>query len=438
MSQHPRIPAQVFAHRRNELGRRLYDRVGQCLVLIGSNPAQVRSNDTFFPYRQNSNLLYLSGFAEADAVLVLEVMKTGTAASLFITPSSLERLRWDGPVASIADAREISGIEDVATLDRLEDALGQKQPAALLFDVPDPAKHKAFAGIFGSANPPAQPMQNSELEQEITAMRLIKDEHEIAALKYAADISSAAHKRAMQATRPGIYEYQLQAEIEYEFTRNQAQPGYASIVAAGANANVLHWIKNDCRIGTGDMVLIDAGCEIHGYSADITRTWPAVAFSPEQRALYQQVLKVNEAVIQAAQPGRTFGSLQETAARLLTESLVELELLSGSTDRLIETEAYRRFYMHGVSHWLGLDVHDAGGKLKPDGEQHLLAPGQVLTVEPGLYIDDGEDIPPALRNQAVRIEDDIVITDSGCQVLTGGITKDPAEIDRLVGSAASS
>lgn len=424
-------PGAAFIDRREKLARRLYDRVGECIALIGSNPEQQRSNDTFFHYRQNSHLLYLTGFSESKAVLLMRITARETHSQLFIAQSMPDRVRWDGPVASKEEALASTSVDQVDYLEDIPHALEQLRDWKCRMHAPNPTDHAFFTSILGAK----KKLPASTLEEEISSLRLVKDVYEIGLLSDAARISADAHRRAMATTEPGVYEYQLQAEIEHEFMRNDTVPGYASIVAGGANGCVLHWIKNCDRIGEEDMVLIDAGCEVQGYSADITRTWPARAFTPAQRALYDAVLVANKAVIDACKPGLPFTGLQEIASRSLTEGLVELDLLSGSVDELVEKGAYKRFYMHSVSHWLGLDVHDVGGKHKSNGEQHSLAPGHVLTVEPGLYIDDGDDIPPEFHHQAVRIEDDVLITAAGNRVLTDDITKSPDEIEALVGSA---
>jgi len=272
-------------------------------------------------------------------------------------------------------------------------------------------------------------------------MRLLKDEHEIALMARAGVISAQAHARAMRATRPGMFEYEIEAELLHEFRRNGAQfPAYPSIVASGPQACVLHYNANDRRIADGDLVLIDAGCELDGYASDITRTYPANGrFSDAQRTLYELVLRAQAAALAAIHPGRPYSAIHDAAVRVLTEGMLDLGLLErskvGTLDEAIDTRAYTQFYMHGTGHWLGMDVHDVGAYRDvalPDKPSRPLLPGMALTVEPGIYVRPGEGVPEQFWNIGIRIEDDVVVTDAGCRILSAGAPKEVADIETVM------
>jgi Xaa-Pro aminopeptidase len=264
-------------------------------------------------------------------------------------------------------------------------------------------------------------------------MRLVKDAAELELLRRAVAITAEAHTAAMRAARPGMHEYEIEALVEYTFRRRGAAgPGYTTIVGGGDNANILHYIENDAPLGPGALLLIDAGAEYRGYTADVTRTWPTGArFTDAQRRVYEVVLETQKACVAAVAPGANIDAIHELAVRKLTEGMVRLGLLSGTVDELLKTEAYKRFYMHRTSHWLGLDVHDAGIYYPADAPRQLI-PGMVLTVEPGLYIAAGSaGVPEALQGIGIRIEDDVLVTDTGHEVLTRAIPKEIAEIEQL-------
>jgi Xaa-Pro aminopeptidase len=268
-------------------------------------------------------------------------------------------------------------------------------------------------------------------------MRLVKDETELGLMRRAAEISTAAHRRAMRAARPGRGEFEIEAELVHEFRRHGAQaPAYTPIVAGGANACVLHYVDNGALLKDGDLLLIDAGCEFYGYAADITRTFPVNGrFSAAQRDVYQIVLAAQAAAIDAVRPGNPWDAPHEAALRMLAQGMIDLGLIAGTADAAIETGSYKRFYMHRTGHWLGLDVHDAG-EYKLEGRWRPLAPGMVLTVEPGCYIRAAQDVPEALWNIGVRIEDDALVTPEGCEVLTLGAPKSVAEIEEWMAGRA--
>jgi Xaa-Pro aminopeptidase len=266
----------------------------------------------------------------------------------------------------------------------------------------------------------------------IDEMRLVKDPHELGVMRRAAAISAVAHRRAMQAARPGRFEYELEAELLHEFRRSGAQfPAYWPIVAGGANACVLHYVANDAALRAGDLVLIDAGCELAGYAADITRTFPVDArYSPAQREVYELVLAAQAAAMHKVRAGNAWNEPHDAAVRVLAQGMLDLKLLAGGLDEVLEKETYKRFYMHRTGHWLGLDVHDAGD-YKRAGKWCTLMPGMVLTVEPGLYIRVADDVPERLRGIGVRIEDDVLVTEGDCEVITAATPKSIADIEAL-------
>jgi Xaa-Pro aminopeptidase len=264
----------------------------------------------------------------------------------------------------------------------------------------------------------------------IDELRLVKDGHELAAMRRAADISAAAHRRAMRAAAPGRNEFEIEAELLHEFRRRGAQaPAYTPIVAGGANACILHYVENDRPLGDGDLLLIDAGCELDGYAADITRTFPVNGrYGAAQRDVYQMVLAAQAAAIAAVRPGSPWDAPHQAALRMLAQGMIDLGLVSGSVDAVLESGSYKRFYMHRTGHWLGLDVHDAG-EYKLEGQWRPLAAGNTLTVEPGCYIRPDDRVPQALWNIGIRIEDDVLVTPQGCEVLTAAAPKTVAEIE---------
>jgi Xaa-Pro aminopeptidase len=282
----------------------------------------------------------------------------------------------------------------------------------------------------------AAPERAHDVRAVIDDMRLHKDAHELAIMRRAARIAAAAHRRAMQRARPGRTEYEIEAELLYEFRRSGAQfPAYSPIVASGANACVLHYVANDAVLRDGELILIDAGCELDGYASDLTRTYPVNGrFSGAQREVYEIVLAAQRAALQSVRPGAAWNEPHDAAVKVLAQGLIDLELLPGPLGEALEKETYKRFYMHRTGHWLGLDVHDAGD-YKRDGRWRPLASGMTLTVEPGLYIRAEGDIPERLRNTGIRIEDDVLVTDAGCEVLTAEAPKAIADIEALMRDA---
>jgi Xaa-Pro aminopeptidase len=279
----------------------------------------------------------------------------------------------------------------------------------------------------------AAPGRLHDVRSLIDEMRLVKDAHELGVMRRAARIAAGAHRRAMQAAHAGAMEYEIEAELLHEFRRNGAQfPAYSPIVASGPNACVLHYVANDARLRKGDLLLIDAGCELDGYASDITRTFPVDGkFSAGQRAVYELVLSSQAAAVAAVKAGAGWNEPHDAAVRVLAQGMIDLKLIGGSLDEVLEKETYKRFYMHRTGHWLGLDVHDAG-EYKRGGEWRKLAPGMALTVEPGLYIRAADDVPEAFRDIGVRIEDDVVVTESGCEIITAEAPKRIDDIEALM------
>ena len=413
---------QLFLSRR----QRLLEQIGEGVAISPTAAEVLRNRDTPYPYRPDSYFWYLSGFPEPDAVIVLLGGKDARAL-LFCREKNVEREIWDGFRYGPAAACEAFGFDEAWPIDEFEQKLPDllANRPTLHFALGQNAvwdakisKAREFVSSQGRAGKQA-PTQINDLRALLDSWRLIKDAHEIALMRRAAAITSAAHTRAMRACRPGLAEYALEAEISHEF-RCQGCSGHAflPIVAGGANACVLHYIENDKPLPDGALVLIDAGCEQAAYAADVSRTFPVNGrFSAAQRDAYEIVLAAQDAAFAATAPGRHFMEAHDAAVRVLTQGLVDLKLLAGSVDTLIEKGDFRRYYMHRTGHWLGLDVHDAG-EYKIGNDWTTLQPGMTLTVEPGLYIRPGAGIPSELAGIGIRIEDDVRVTETGCEVYT--------------------
>ena len=430
---------EAFRSRRERLAHSM----GNGIAIVPTAPEQVRNRDATFPYRFDSYFYYLTGFTEPGAVLVV-VAGVEARSILFCRPKNEEREIWDGFRYGPEAARAAFLMDEAHPIEALDEQvpalMGDRE--RLYFSLgADAAWDARMTGWLNSVRARARsgvraPAEVVDLRSLLDEMRLIKDEHELATMRRAAAISAAAHARAMRFARPGLHEYEVEAELVHEFVRNGAQaPAYTSIVAAGANACVLHYVSNRGVLGTDDLLLIDAGCELDGYASDITRTFPVSGrFQGAQKALYELVLAAQANAIAAVAPGRSFSDPHEAAVRTLAQGLIDLGLLQGSLDGVIESGAYRRFYMHRTGHWLGLDVHDAGD-YGAEGRWKPLAPGMVLTVEPGLYVRPGEDVPEAYWNIGIRIEDDVAVAPTGCEVLTAQAPKLVAEIEALMRGA---
>ena len=423
----------IYRRRREQLAQAMQSGV----AVIPTAPEHVRNRDSHFPYRFDSHFYYLTGFAEPEAVLVLSSGKS----LLFCRERSEEREIWDGFRYGPERARERFGFDaahPIGKLDEILPPLLENQPA-LLYPVGDNAEWDARAMRWLNAVRAkvragvTAPDRVQDVRALIDDQRLIKDAHEQGVMRRAARIAAGAHRRAMQSTRPGRGEYEIEAELLYEFRRNGAQfPAYSPIVAGGGNACVLHYVANDAPLRDGDLLLIDAGCELDGYASDITRTFPVNGrFSGPQREVYEIVLAAQRAAVEAVRPGASWIAPHDAAVRVLAQGMLDLKLLSGSLDAVLEKEAYKRFYMHRTGHWLGLDVHDAGDYRRA-GRWRPLAPGMTLTVEPGLYLRAAADVPERLRDIGVRIEDDVLVTAQGCEVLTAEAPKLAGDIEALM------
>lgn len=430
------IDQTIYAQRRS----RLLDIMQHGIAIVPTAPLVARNGDTHFGYRYDSNFYYLSGFDEPDAVLVL-VAGDQRQAILFCREKNFEREVWDGFRAGPDAARVQFGFDAAYPIAKLDEILAElicNQPTLFYPLGHDASWDRLILRLRGEVQSKARsgvraPDVIRDLRSLLSEMRLFKDEHELSIMRRAATISAHAHRRAMQFTRPGQFEYQLEAEILHEFCRHGARhPAYPSIVAGGSNACVLHYVGNKAVLKDGDLLLIDAGCEMSGYAADITRTFPVNGrFSPVQKDVYEIVLTAQAAAITAAIPGETFDSPHNAALRILAQGFIDLKLCFGSLDAVLESESYKRFYMHRTGHWLGLDVHDSG-EYKVDGNWRKLQPGMAFTVEPGCYIRPADDVPEALWNIGIRIEDDVVITAHGNEVLTGAAPRDAADIEALM------
>ena len=435
------ITPQEFARRRRDLMAMMGK---NSIAILTAAPERVRSRDTHFPYRQDSDFHYLSGFPEPEAVLVLLPKRREGEFILFCRERDRAREIWDGYRAGPEGARELYSADDAFPIadiddilpgllegrDRVYYALGRNRAFdGRLLDWLDGIRARARAGAV-------PPEEFVDLDHLLHEMRLFKSAKELGVMRKAGAISARAHCRAMRAARPGLYEYQLQAEIEHAFASEGARhPAYGSIVGGGANACVLHYVENSAPLQDGDLVLIDAGCEYQHYAADITRTFPVNGkFSAPQQALYEVVLAAQLAAIAAVRAGNHWDEPHKATVRVITEGLVELSLLKGKVEDLIASNAYAQFYMHRAGHWLGMDVHDVGD-YKVDNEWRLLEPGMVMTVEPGIYVaPDNRKVAKKWRGIGIRIEDDVAITRKGPEVLTAGVPKTVADIEHLMAS----
>ena len=432
------IPAAEYARRRRQLMRMAGE---DAILVLPAAPVRVRSHDTHYPYRQDSDFWYLCGFPEPDAVLVLVPGRKHGEALLFCRERDPEREAWDGPRFGQDGAVESFGMDDAYPIEDLDEILpGLLEGRSRVYyhfgrDADFDLKligwvNRVRAQVRHGAQPPHEFLELGHLLHE---QRLFKSRDEIRLMEKAAAISVRAHQAAMRAARPGIHEYELQAEVERVFRAADACPAYASIVGAGGNGCVLHYVANTGKARDGDLVLIDAGAEYRNYAADITRTFPVNGrYTREQRALHDLVGAAQAAALACARPGVAFAALHETVVEVLSEGLLRLGLLKGSLEKCIAGEHYRQFYRHKSGHWLGLDVHDVGD-YRIDGQSRLLEPGMVLTIEPGLYVGaDDTSVAAKWRGIGIRTEDDVLITADGHRVLTEGLARSADEIEAFM------
>jgi len=414
--------AAIYRARRE----RVIAEMGEGVMVIATAPEVPRNRDTHYPYRHDSYFYWLTGFTEPEAVVVL-VAGSAPRHILFCRERNEEREIWDGFRYGPAAAREVFAFDETFAFDALDAELPkylENQPQLAYIIGRDMAWDTQVMGWLNAVRAKARsgvqaPVRLVDARVWLDEMRLVKDDHELALMRRAAEISTRAHGIAMRATRPGRHEYEIEAEMLCAFrSGGAAAPAYTSIVASGANACVLHYVFNDRPLADGDLLLIDAAAEFGSYAADITRTFPVNGrFSTAQKDVYELVLAAQAAAIATVRPGAVWNDPHEAAVRVLTEGMVDLGLLQGTVDGLIESGEYQRFYMHRTGHWLGMDVHDAGD-YKLHGAWRPFVPGMTLTVEPGLYIRAADDVPVAFHNIGIRIEDDVAVTADGCEVLT--------------------
>lgn len=435
---HETVSAATFKARRTALMKQLQKHAPEgAIAIIPAAPELTRSRDTEFPFRQDSDFYYLTGFNEPNAVLVL-APDCDVQEQLFCQPSDAHAEIWHGRRLGVAAAEAQINVDAAWSIDELNkrmprllnqmDTVFYAQGTYADFD-------QRVLGWFNLLRETpkkgdAPPRALVDLRPLVHAQRLIKQPEELALMRRSAEISVAAHKRAMLFAQPGRFEYQVAAELHHEFAMQGAlHPAYGTICGGGENACILHYTDNSSELKDGDLILIDAGSEYQGYAADITRTFPVNGrFSDTQKALYEVVLAAQEAALAEAKPGGNLPAAHEAAARTITQGLIELDILSGSFSQNWENASYRQFFIHGLGHWLGLDVHDVGNYTEK-GKPIRFKPGMVLTIEPGIYIPPDADVAERWRGIGIRIEDDIVITEQGHDNLTAAVPKTVAEIE---------
>jgi Xaa-Pro aminopeptidase len=426
-----------FARRR----KNLMQMVGEGgIAILPAAPIRTRSRDVEYRFRQDSDFYYLTGFAEPDAVAVIAPGRDSGEFLLFCRDRDVEKERWDGQRMGTEGAIERYYADDAFPIEDIDDILPgimescervyytmglYKDFDARIADWVNSLRSGGNRGLH-------TPQEFVALDHLLHDMRLYKSRSEISAMRKSAKVAVAAHRRAMQMTRPGLFEYEVEAEFIHEFRRHDARYSYNPIVAAGGNACTLHYVDNAAALDDGDLLLVDAGCELDYYASDITRTFPVNGrFSPEQRAVYEIVLNAQLAAIEKTRKDNHWNEPHDTAVRVITKGLKKIGLLEGSLPKLIREGAYREFYMHRTGHWIGMDVHDVGD-YKVGDEWRLLESGMVTTVEPGIYIPNSRKVPKQWRNIGIRIEDDVVVTSSGPDVLTSGLVKEPDDIEALM------
>ena len=412
--------------------------MGDGVALFPAAPTSIRSQDVEYRYRQDNDLYYLTGFPEPESLCLLSPNHDKEQFILFVRPRDKEKETWTGKRFGVEGAQEHFGVDAAYTIDQLDEVLPEHLLAAEKIYYGLGRDERLNAKILNFVNQGRQqrprigrgPVSLIDPGDLLHEMRLFKTPEEIDLMRCAVKASAAAHHAALHETQPGMYEYEIEALLEYHFRRNGADgPAYPSIVASGANATILHYISNDQQMHNGDLLLIDAGSEYACYCSDVTRTFPVGrAFSAQQKEIYSLVLSAQKHAIAMIRPGVGFDDVHQCATEILIDGLRDLDLLSGSTEDILEQGDYRQFYMHRTSHWLGMDVHDVG-KYRVGEESRTLNPGMVLTVEPGLYIAADADVPTAYQGIGVRIEDDVLVTADGHDVLTSAIPKELNDIE---------
>ena len=427
-----------FKRRRTELMKMIGKNT---IAILPSASLLTRNRDADFPFRQDSDFLYLTGFNEPDAVLVIVPGRKHGEFILFCREKDEEQETWHGRRAGQEGAIEDYGADDSFPIDDMDDILpGLLEGTDSIYNIMGqyPEFDQRLIGWVNHIKAQSRaglhvPSEFVSLDYVLHDMRLYKSREELKLMRKAASISARAHTQAMRVCAPGKYEYQIAAEFDYEFRKNNAEHAYSSIVGGGANGCILHYTNNSDQLNDGDLLLIDAGCEVEGYASDITRTFPVNGkYSPAQREIYDIVLAAQKAAIKKVKPGNHWNDPHNAAVRVVTRGLMEIKLLKGSLPKLIKEGAYRRFYMHRTGHWLGLDVHDVGD-YKVGDQWRLLEPGMVLTIEPGIYIPArSKAVNRKWWDIGIRIEDDVLVTTGGCEVLTKAVIKNPEDIEALM------
>jgi Xaa-Pro aminopeptidase len=432
------IKQKEYAKRRNQLMKMAGE--GSIIILLAA-PARIRNNDAHYPYRQDSDFLYLTGFREHDAMLVMIPEDNGGQCILFCRNRDPEREMWDGVMIGLDAAVSEYGMDlayDFSEVGkRLPDFLRDRD--RIYFDLGrNPLFDQRLIGCLNEFRCEARktfhaPEEIHALDHMLHDMRVYKSREEISAMRRAAKITIEAHEIAMQSCQPGMNEADIHAGLLHTFTRHHCEPSYLPIVGGGANACVLHYITNKDELKDGDMLLIDAGAEYDGYASDITRTFPINGkFSPEQRELYDVVLAAQTAAVEKAFAGKQWQEVHDAAIRVATEGMISLGILEHSLEEELETKGYKHFYIHNTGHWLGLDVHDVG-EYTIDGHSRELEPGMVMTVEPGIYISPEEtSVKECWRGVGIRIEDNVAITRDEPRILTGDLVRAADDIEALM------
>ena len=431
------VHTNIYKTRREKLIKAL----GRGVAILKGAPEQIRTNDTEYPYRQDSDFFYLTGYADPGAACIINPNDSDHPFTLFVLPQDPKKEVWTGWRLSFKETVKVYGADqalDIASFET-ESLVAMKSAAKVYSNLNHDRDHQhKMLDLVGQVRKEVQrngggPEGLESIGSIVHGMRLIKDDREIELMQKAADISAEAHIKAMKACQPGMTEFQIQAVLESHFVyAGGSGPAYTSIVGAGANATVLHYVKNRDTIADGDLLLVDAAAEFEMYASDITRTFPANGkFSDAQKAIYGVVLKAQKAVVEASKPGISFQELHDLDLRLLVEGMLEIGLLTGTADEVIKNETYTDYFMHKTGHWLGLDVHDMG-KYMVDGDSIILEPGMVFTVEPGIYVHSKSKAPKKYRGIGIRIEDDILITATGNKNMTAAVPKEIMEIEALM------
>ncbi|OGV77080.1 MAG: Xaa-Pro aminopeptidase [Methylotenera sp. RIFCSPLOWO2_02_FULL_45_14] len=418
--------------------QQLIQAMGNGIAIVTTAPEVIRNRDSHYPYRFDSYFYYLTGFKEPEAMLVL-IAGVDPKSILFCRDKDMEREIWDGFRYGADAAKALFAFDEAYSFKQLDEMMPNllSNQEKLFFSLGADASWDArITGWLNQVKAQARsgvsaPNDIADVRKFVDEMRLYKSPVEVDLMRRSANIAAAAHNRAMQKVRAGKMEYEIEAEFLHEFYRKGAQsPAYTSIVAGGANACTLHYNANNCELKDGDLLLIDAGCELDGYASDITRTFPVNGkFSAAQKDVYELVLAAQAAAIAQVNPSNHWNAPHDAALDVLAQGFIDLKLCQGSKDAVLESGAYRQFYMHRTGHWLGLDVHDAGEYKDKHGDWRMLQAGMTLTVEPGCYIRPADNVPQHLWNIGIRIEDDALVTESGCEIITSDAPKTVADIE---------